>query len=144
MMASATNSRFSKYITVLSLIIVLGVPVVHKLLAPIPPQWFISKYTGTAIDIVPFGIALSFGIIIILEVIGPLLFCIGLIKKEISTGQYKYITWGFKTTQILFLILTFGSFLVQDYDNGFKDFLYLFAVTVLELFFFERTEKRGS
>lgn len=73
MMASATNSRFSKNITVLSLIIVLGVPVVHKLLAPIPPQWFISKYTGTAIDIVPFGIALSFGIIIILEVIGPLL-----------------------------------------------------------------------
>jgi hypothetical protein len=47
-------------------------------------------------------------------------------------AHQRSLSLGFLTCYVLFLTLTFGSFLVQDYDNGFKDFLYFVGILVIE------------
>jgi hypothetical protein len=41
---------------------------------------------------------------------------------------------------LLFLILFFGSFIAQSYDNGFMDFGY-FAFTIYLMSFFEKAKE---
>jgi len=126
-----------KLLILVLLIVVLGVPAIHKILGDFPPAWFNQKFSGSLIGKVPFGISLSYGIIILLELLGPLFFLAGIAKKEFTTaGKNQFIGLGFLTCYVLFLILTFGSFLVEDYSNGFNDFGYFVGIAALEYLFF--------
>jgi hypothetical protein len=84
----------------------------------------------------PGGIWLSFVLIVVLEIAIAVLFSIALIKGEFkSQGKQTFTYIGFIASLALFVILFFGSFLVQDYDNGFNDFVY-FGVTIFLMNYF--------
>ena len=103
---------------------------IHKLLGDFPPSWFREKFADSLIGWIPGGIEISLAIIVILELAIAGLFSLALIKREYAKGTTKtYSLLGFYVSLILFLILFFGSFLVQNYDNGFFDFVY-FGMTV--------------
>jgi hypothetical protein len=133
--------HFKKYLTLILLILILLVPAIHKLIGPIPPDWFVGKFKDSLIGILPGGISLSYGLIILLEILGPVFLLIAMFQMLTKQAYQKFLSMGFITYYILFMILTFGSFLVQDYDNGFKDFMYFIAVLVIERFYFSKEEK---
>jgi hypothetical protein len=114
---------------------------IHKLLGDFPPSWFREKFADSLIGWIPGGIEISFAIIVILELAIAGLFSLALIKREYAKGTTKtYSLLGFYASLILFLILFFGSFLVQNYDNGFFDFMY-FATTVYLMKFYVREDQ---
>ncbi len=127
------------------LILLLGVPGIHKLLGDIPPEWFQKKFAGSLIDAFPGSLSFSYILIIVLEVVGPVLFLVGAIRLEfLPDRQIKFIQYGFLVCYLLFLILTFGSFLVEDYGNGFNDFMYFVGVMLLEHLLFQNSSLRGE
>ncbi len=107
-----------------------GIAGIHKLLGDFPPAWFYGKFKETFLNALPNGIWLSFVLIVVLEIAIAVLFSIALIKGEFkSQAKQTFSYFGFIALLVLFVILFFGSFIVQDYDNGFNDFVY-FGVTV--------------
>ena len=107
-----------------------GIAGIHKLLGDFPPAWFYGKFKETFLNAITGGIWLSFVLIVVLEIAIAVLFSIALIKGEFkSQAKQTFSYFGFIALLVLFVILFFGSFLVQDYDNGFNDFVY-FGVTV--------------
>jgi hypothetical protein len=107
-----------------------GIAGIHKLLGDFPPAWFYGKFKETFLNALPSGIWLSFVLIVVLEIAIAVLFSIALIKGEFkSQAKQTFSYFGFIALLVLFVILFFGSFLVQDYDNGFNDLVY-FGVTV--------------
>ena len=107
-----------------------GIAGIHKLLGDFPPAWFYGKFKETFLNALPSGIWLSFVLIVVLEIAIAVLFSIALIKGEFkSQAKQTFSYFGFIALLVLFVILFFGSFVVQDYDNGFNDFVY-FGVTV--------------
>lgn len=126
-----------KKILLLALILLTGMPGVHKLLGDIPPQWFHNLFDKSIIGSIPFGVQASFTIIMLLELATGLVFTVSLIGEFRQTSwRHKWIRCGFIMTQLLFLILFFGSFLIENYDNGFKDFIYLVSIAFVQHFFF--------
>ena len=102
-----------------------GIAGIHKLLGDFPPAWFYGKFKETFLNALPSGIWLSFVLIVVLEIAIAVLFSIALIKGEFkSQAKQTFSYFGFIALLVLFVILFFGSFLVQDYDNGFNDFVY--------------------
>ena len=130
--------QIKKQLALLLLIFILIIPAIHKLTDQIPPDWFIGKFQDSLIGKVSGGITLSFWLIILLEIIGPMLLLIALFQMILKQKYQPFLSGGFLVCYLLFLILTFGSFLVQDYDNGFKDFLYFVGVIVIERFYFDK------
>jgi hypothetical protein len=113
-----------------------GIAGIHKLLGDFTPTWFYDKFKDTFLNWMPAGIWLSFALIVILEIAIAVLFLIALIKGEFkSQGKQTFTYIGFIASLALFVILFFGSFLVQDYDNGFNDFVY-FGVTIFLMNYF--------
>jgi len=107
-----------------------GIAGIHKLIGDFPPTWFYGKFKETFLNAIPGGIWLSFVLIVVLELAIALLFIIAFIKGEFkSQAKQIFSHFGFLASLALFVVLFFGSFLVQDYDNGFNDFMY-FGVTV--------------
>ena len=107
-----------------------GIAGIHKLLGDFPPAWFYGKFKETFLNALPSGIWLGFVLIVVLEIAIAVLLSIALIKGEFkSQAKQTFSYFGFIALLVLFVILFFGSFLVQDYDNGFNDFVY-FGVTV--------------
>ena len=107
-----------------------SVAVYHKLIGTIPPKWFLEKFQNTFLITIPTGLNLSFIIIVLLEIAIPVSFLVALVSQEFrSDSKQRFSTLGFRLSLVLFLVLFFGSFLVQDYENGFLDFMY-FAVTI--------------
>jgi hypothetical protein len=129
-------------ILIILLYVALGATTgIQKLLGAFPPSWFSEKFQESIIGLIPGGITLSFAIIVFLEIAIAGLFSAALIKKEFRNGSNKVFSrLGFIACLILFLILFFGSFLVQDYDNGFFDFAY-FVLTLFLMNFFLKEEK---
>jgi hypothetical protein len=118
-----------------------GIAGIHKLLGDFPPTWFYDKFKDTFLNWMPGGIWLSFVLIVVLEIAIAVLFSIALIKGEFkSQAKQTFSNFGFIASLALFVILFFGSFLVQDYDNGFNDFVY-FGVTVFLMNFFMEEKK---
>ena len=118
-----------------------GITGLQKILGEFPPKWYIDKYSATLISWLPGGIVISFMIIVLLELAIASLFVLALLKGEFKESQTpKFSKWGFHVSLLLFLILFFGSFLAQSYDNGFMDFGY-FAFTIYLMSFFEKREE---
>lgn len=102
-----------------------GLTAIHKLTLPFPPNWFVKKFEQSIIQQIPFGIEISFGIITLFELIICVFFTLGILKKEFQeANKNTFSLLGINFALGLFLMLFFGSFLVEDYDNGFKDFIY--------------------
>jgi len=113
-----------------------GIAGIHKLIGDFPPTWFYGKFKETFLNAIPGGIWLSFVLIVVLELAIALLFMIAFIKGEFkSQAKQTFTHFGFLASLSLFVVLFFGSFLVQDYDNGFNDFMY-FGVTVFLMKYF--------
>jgi len=113
-----------------------GIAGIHKLIGDFPPTWFYGKFKETFLNAIPGGIWLSFVLIVVLELAIALLFIIAFIKGEFkSQAKQTFSHFGFLASLALFVVLFFGSFLVQDYDNGFNDFVY-FGVTVFLMKYF--------
>lgn len=137
-------NSIKKQLGLLLLVLILLVPAIHKVLGQMPPDWFIQKFNDSLIGKIPGCISTSYYLIIFLELIGPVLFLIGLIQMNRKKNHRQLLSFGFITCYILFLTLTFGSFLVQDYDNGFKDFMYFIGIMLLEHFLFGHEEKMDT
>ncbi len=117
-----------------------GIAGTHKVLGAFPPAWFYEKFKDTFLNWMPGGLWFCFALIVFLELAIALLFAVALVKGEYKNEKPKtFSTYGFVASLALFVILFFGSFLVQDYDNGFNDFVY-FGVTVYLMRFFEGKE----
>ena len=142
------HNTLKKLLTLILLTLLLGVAAIHKVIGEIPPEWFVGKFSKSLIGKVPGGITGPYLIIILLELAAPLLFLIGIFRKEFTPyGKLQFIRYGFLVSYILFIILTFGSFLVEDYSNGFFDFMYFVGAIVLEKFVFsdsKDTADQGS
>jgi len=118
-----------------------GITGIQKIMGEFPPKWYIDKYSATLINWVPGGVMISFLIIVLLELAVASLFVLALLKGEFKESQTpKFAKWGFMAALLLFLILFFGSFIAQSYDNGFMDFGY-FAFTIYLMSFFEKAKE---
>lgn len=133
-----------KNLSLILLATILLIPAIHKILDQIPPSWFIQKFNDSIIGNIPGGISISFYLIVLLEFTGPILILIGLIQMNRKKKYARFLSAGFSTYYLLFLTLTFGSFLVQDYDNGYKDFMYFIGVMLIEHLFFLNKKSVGS
>lgn len=137
---TASNSR--RILIVVAISLIIGTAGIHKVMGPIPPDWFMAKFENSLLGIVPFGREVSYISILLMELLIPLFMAIGVIKLEIVNLQFNFIRKGFSVSYVLFIILAFGSFLVQDYENGFIDFIYLAALLLLEKAFFTDSNSR--
>lgn len=127
-----------KQIILLLLVLILLVPAIHKLMGAIPADWFVTKFEHSLIGMLPGGISLAYILIILLEIVGPILILGAMLQILRKQAYQKILSTGFLIYYILFLVLTFGSFLVQDYDNGFKDFIYFVGVLLIERLYFSK------
>ncbi|MDC1068575.1 hypothetical protein OAQ99_05380 [Candidatus Kapabacteria bacterium] len=133
-----------KIIILLILIIILLVPALHKLTGDLPPAWFVGKFSDSLIGRVSGGITVSFYFIVFLELLGPIFLLISLIQLLRNKKYKATLSIGFINYYLLFLTLTFGSFLVQDYDNGFKDFIYFVGILIIDKLYFSDTKNELS
>jgi hypothetical protein len=102
-----------------------GITSIQKISGAAVPEWFIKKFEATLIGAVPYGISLSFLIIILLEAAIALVFMGSVFRKEFSkNSERNLLSFGMDLSMLLFLILFFGSFLAKDYNNGALDFMY--------------------
>lgn len=132
--------KLRKQLAILLLIVVFATAGIHKVLGELPPDWFVDKFTDSILGSVPGAIVTSYGIIIVLELLSALFFIIALVQSITGNVSHKNLDRGFVLGYVLFVILTFGSFLVEDYGNGFKDFMYFIGVIVIEKLIFNKPE----
>ncbi len=120
-----------------------GIPAYHKLVGEFPPAWFVKKFEPSFFGSIPYGLSFAFGCILLLELVIPVFFLLALIKKEWQIpSAFRYSRLGLQLSLVLFLVLFFGSFLIQDYNNGFIDFMYFIATLFVLKFFF--AEAKGK
>ena len=121
-----------RFLVCVLLIFLTLIPGVHKALGDFPPQWFHNLFEQSIIGKIPFGIEVSFALIMLIELGAGLLFCMSLFQKLTKQDvNDKVMELAFSLTLLLFIILFFGSFLIENYDNGFKDFVYFIGVYYL-------------
>ena len=126
------NTRITRSAILLIMALLAGIPAIHKITGGEVPEWFIKKFSDSLIDYVPGGITFSFILIVILESLIPLCFLIALSQGEKNhQRQSRFGEYGFLLSLLLFAILFFGSFLIENYDNGFNDFMYFCATLYL-------------
>ncbi len=102
-----------------------GITALQKIIPLQIPEWFLKKFQDTLIGKIPYGLSFSFFLITFLESAIALLFLISILRKEFKTdNNINYINMALDLCLILFLILFFGSFLANDYENGALDFIY--------------------
>lgn len=129
-----------KFYCLLILTFLTIIPGIHKLINTMPGEWFVNLFKESPIAEIPSGLILSYWIIILLEIASGILFTISLALMEFKpTKTLKFGKLAFHLTIILLIILFFGSFLIQNYENGFYDFIYFVGV----LFIYESYFKEG-
>ena len=133
-----------KYLSLLLLTVLLIVPAIHKVTNPMPPDWFVEKFSDSFIGIVPGGISMSYFVILALEIVGPVLLVTSLFLMITKRQYHKMLSAGFITCYLLFIVLTFGSFLVEDYDNGFRDFIYFVGILYVDNSLFSIDKNKGD
>lgn len=129
-----------KFYCLLILTFLTIIPGIHKLINPIPAEWFVNLFKGSPIAAIPGGLILSYWVIILLEIASGILFTISLVLMEFKpTKTLIFGKLAFHLTIILLITLFFGSFLIQNYENGFNDFIYFVGI----LFIYECYFKKG-
>ncbi len=109
-----------------------GITAFQKISGLAVPDWFIHKFEGSIIGLIPFGISLSFILITLLETTIAVCMIVSLLKGEYKAESNKVsLNLGLDLSLVLFLILFFGSFLVGDYENGALDFLYFIGALAI-------------
>jgi hypothetical protein len=112
---------------------IAGTTAYQKISGLAVPEWFHNKFSESIIGAIPFGITISFMIIIALETSISCIMILSIYKKEYhSLNSKKYLSLGLDLSLVLFTILVFGSFLVQNYDNGALDFLYFIGTLYIK------------
>ena len=102
-----------------------GITAFQKISGLAIPEWFIHKFENSFINLIPFGITISFIVITLLETSIAICMIFSLIKRECKLDSERVnLNFGLDLALVLFLVLFFGSFLVGDYENGALDFLY--------------------
>ena len=102
-----------------------GITAFQKISGLAIPEWFIHKFENSFINLIPFGITISFIVITLLETSIAICMIFSLIKREYKLDSERVnLNFGLDLALVLFLVLFFGSFLVGDYENGALDFLY--------------------
>ena len=129
-----------QFIASIILMFLGGIPGTHKLLGKYPPNWFHQMFKGSPLDFFPNSITFSFLIIVFLELLGASLFFLALLNKEYKTQKLTYTNIGFMVYLILFTCLFFGSFIIENYDNGFKDFIYFSSIIIIQKLIFNNKE----
>jgi hypothetical protein len=132
-----------KYYSILGYLILactLVIPGIHKVLGEFPPQWFVSKFQSSLIGAVGAGIFVSYLLITLIELIGGVLLLIGAMGV-IMEKPWSGSTYGVMAAHLLFLMLTFGNFLVQDYDGAFQDFCYFVGVVIITQLLIQNDQK---
>ena len=105
----------------------------QKVTGNLPPEWFVKKFEHTLINLFPGSLSLSYLIIVILELLAAFFFLMALVKREFkSESSVRFTDLGFHTCLLLFTVLFFGSFLAQDYENGFMDLGYFVMTMYLQ------------
>lgn len=128
-MVMKTEKRF----ILLILFFLVALPGIHKLIGPIPPPWFITKFQLSFLTQLPGGLKSIYLILMLLELFTALSLFILLVLSWTSLNKLNTLfNIAFIGLQILFVILFFGSFLVEDYDNGFMDLMYFTGVLILK------------
>lgn len=135
------NEKPKQIITLLLLIFVSTIPAIHKINSAIPPEWFLNKFEGSMLDVIPYGLEISFFIILLIELVAPIILIFSLFKLITNNDYSRALSIGFLLYYTLFLILTFGSFLVEDYSNAFKDFIYFVGLVIIENFMFDNKKR---
>jgi hypothetical protein len=116
---------------------------IQKLTGNFPPEWFVQKFQHTLIHLFPGSLFLSYVLIVGLELFAAICFLLALIKSEFKAEKSSLFTvLGFNTSLLLFTVLFFGSFLAQDYENGFMDLGYFVFTVFLQRNF--ATEKANE
>lgn len=136
-------NKLRRQLAILLLIVVFAVAGIHKVFGELPPNWFVDKFADSLLGSIPSGITVSYGIIIVLELLGALFFIIALVQTQLGKINQKFLDLGFIIGYTLFVILTFGSFLVEDYDNGFKDFMYFVGLIAIDKLVVNNSEERN-
>ena len=134
-------TAIKKHLSLLLITLLLLVAAIHKLNGEIPPNWFIVKFQDTIISKVPFGLEASYWIIMLLELFVPAVFALSWLQMARRKNYQLPLSIGFLGCYVLFVALTFGSFLVQDYENGFMDFTYFVGIMLIEFCFFKEDTK---
>lgn len=112
---------------------IAGTTAYQKISGLAVPEWFQNKFSDSIIGIIPFGIPTAFLIITLLEASVTIFMILAIVNKEYQTeSAKKYLALGLDLSLLLFTILVFGSFLVQNYDNGGLDFLYFIGTVYLK------------
>lgn len=130
-----------KFYSLLILTLLTLIPGIHKVLGPFPPEWFTGLFKDSIIHKIPGGMTISFVTIVFIEITAGLLFIASIINQEFKgPKKIMFSTYGFHLTYVLFIVLFFGSFLIQNYDNGFNDFIYFVGVLVIDILLFRTKE----
>jgi hypothetical protein len=134
--------KIDKLLILLLMIALSLITALHKFTGDLPPEWFVKQFSSSLIGKIPFGIPASYFIISTLELAIAIVFILSIVKMEFkSTDNLKFSEIGFNLSLILFLILFFGSFLIENYENGFIDFGY-FVFTIFLKNQFNKKEER--
>lgn len=132
------TNRIETFLIYSILTMLMLIPSLQKLSNGFMPDWFIKKFSNSILAIFPFSLELSFIIIVGLELFIGLLFFYQIVRLYIDKSYFSKITnlnlmnFSFNLYLIIFIILFFGSFLVKDYDNGFKDFMYFIGIIYIK------------
>jgi hypothetical protein len=109
-----------------------GITAFQKISGLAIPEWFIHKFENSFINLIPFGITISFIVITLLETSIAICMVFSLIKREYKLDSERVnLNFGLDLALVLFLVLFFGSFLVGDYENGALDFLYFLGTLAI-------------
>lgn len=111
----------------LLLIMTFGLASLDKIIDAKVPSWFLEQFKGTALDLFPQSLNISFVLITLLELITALLLIGGLIKKEflLKSAKDKYLLqYGIYFSQITFIVLGFGQRLTYKFDAAGDLFFY--------------------
>ena len=71
-----------KFYCLLILTFLTIIPGIHKLINPMPGEWFVNLFKESPITEIPSGLILSYWIIILLEIASGILFTISLALME--------------------------------------------------------------
>ena len=71
-----------KFYSLLILTFLTLIPAIHKLVNPIPAEWFVGLFKNSPINMIPGGLLFSYWILILLEFASGLLFTISIVTME--------------------------------------------------------------